>query len=95
MANRKSMVERDPTQENEKTKKRPESHTLNPARSSHTILKIPMYYLLHHQNTYQLYSSLRRLCRENGIDPEKLTKDQLPAITPKGRIIAITPDERI
>jgi hypothetical protein len=56
-----------------------------------------MEYLLHDPstNTYKLYHSLRRLCKETGIDHKKLTEDMLPAKTPRGLIIALDPDTRI
>lgn len=54
-----------------------------------------MEYLLHNpqSNSYKLYHSLRRLCKENGLDV--VDKDQLPVSSSRGLIIALYPDTRI
>lgn len=54
-----------------------------------------MEFILHHRNEYRIYHSLRRLCKENGLDPTKITRDRLPCQTPVGLIIAVIPDSRM
>lgn len=56
-----------------------------------------MEYLLHNQatNEYKLYHSLRRLCKENRLDPDRVKKQALPMLTPIGLIVGIVPDTRI
>lgn len=54
-----------------------------------------MEFLLVHKGEYKLYYSLRRLCKENGLDPAKIDRDRLPTQTPAGYIIGVVPDTRI
>lgn len=56
-----------------------------------------MEYLLHDPktNSYKLYHSFGRLCRVNGIDQDKVSKDMLPVATSKGLIIALEPDTKL
>jgi hypothetical protein len=53
-----------------------------------------MYFLLHFRNEYKIYHSLRRLCKENGLDPDKVKRDHLPCQTSAGYIVAVVPDTR-
>lgn len=53
------------------------------------------YLLIQPDGILKLYHSLRRLCEENGIDRNKINKNQLPVQTPKGKIIGLIPDTRI
>jgi len=52
-----------------------------------------MEYLLHDPktNSYKLYHSFSRLCKDNGLDHRQIDKDQLPVSTPRGLIIALEP----
>lgn len=56
-----------------------------------------MEYLLHNPktNTYKLYHSLSRLCRENGLKSDAIKKDLLPVSTPVGLIIALEPNTKV
>lgn len=56
-----------------------------------------MEFLLHNPttNTYKLYHSLSRLCRDNGLKPDQINKDQLPVGTPVGLIIGLVPNTKI
>lgn len=56
-----------------------------------------MEFLLHNPttNTYKLYHSLYRLCRDNGLKPDQINKDQLPVATPVGLIIGLVPNTKI
>jgi hypothetical protein len=51
-----------------------------------------MQYLFHSGNEYRLYDSLNQLCKNEGV---KVGKDQLPAKSVKGLIIALKSNSKI
>jgi hypothetical protein len=56
-----------------------------------------MEYLLHDAstNSYKLYHSFNRPCKDNGLDYRQIDKDQLPVSTPGGLIIALQPNTKV
>ena len=54
-----------------------------------------MEYILHYRGEYRIYHSLRRLCKENGLDPNVYTRDRIPCQTHAGYIVGVIPDSRI
>lgn len=54
-----------------------------------------MEFLLICGSNHYLFHSLRRLCKESGLDFDKIKAGKLPMHTPVGTIIAIIPDTRI